>query len=77
MKETWQVGDLCVTRASEDLGGQWANAEIKRIDKDNDLAEVEYIEFGDGEEIPVENLKKFGTYVVNRDSELIEEGTVR
>ena len=77
MKENWHVGDLCVTKASDCLGGEWANAEIKEIDENRNTARVEYIEFGDGEEVALENLKKFGTYVVGRDGELIIDGAVR
>ena len=53
------------------------NAEIKEIDKNRNTARVEYIEFGDGEEVVLENLKKFGTHVVGRDGELVIDGAVR
>ena len=77
MKENWRVGDLCVTKASDSLGGEWANAEIKEIDENRNTAKVEYIEFGDGEDVALENLKKFGTHVVGRDGELVIDGAVR
>uniref|UniRef100_A0A3P8WFP7 Survival of motor neuron-related-splicing factor 30 n=1 Tax=Cynoglossus semilaevis TaxID=244447 RepID=A0A3P8WFP7_CYNSE len=54
-KKSWKVGNRCMAVWSND--GQVYEAEIEEIDRENGTAAVTFIEYGNAEVIPLQNLR--------------------
>ena len=70
----WHVGDLCVARSA--MHRESYNSAILKLPPDcgQDKALVEFIEYGEKEEIPIADLKPFGEFTVNKRGELVRDG---
>ncbi|MEQ2291615.1 Survival of motor neuron--splicing factor 30 [Ameca splendens] len=55
VKLSWKVGDRCMAVWSQD--SQVYEAEIEEIDRENGTAAITFIEYGNAEVIPLQNLK--------------------
>ena len=66
----WRTGDLCVAKSSQ--FDEFYNAKIMRLDGDRMKALVQFIEYGESEEVPVAHLKPFGEFAINKAGDLVK-----